>query len=98
MPDTVDGCIYLNPHPDGVFPDPTCRGGGVRFTPPLLSANLLGRFSIQKRHLIAPGLSFPNIMHNFICDANDDVTGRAKGKILDFLSLLASPGNAAVSN
>ena len=70
-------------------------GGGV--SAPLLSAKLLGRYSIQKRHLIVPGLSFPKML-NFICDVNDNVTGRVKSKIVDFLSLLASPGKVAVSN
>ena len=73
------------------------RGRG-RFGPTLLSAKLLGRFSIRKRHLIAPGLNFPNMLQKFICDVTDDVTGRVKGKILDFLSLLTSLGKAAISN
>ena len=65
--------------------------------PRLLSAKLLGRFPIRKRHLIAPDLNFPNMLQNVICYVTDDVTARVKGKIT-VLSLLASPGKAAVSN
>ena len=64
---------------------PANGGGGAFRTPALLSAKLLGRFSFRKRHLIAPGLNFPNMLQNFICDVNDDVTGRVKDKILDCL-------------
>ena len=75
---------------------PTRRWGAV--STPLLSAKLLGGFSIRKRHWIAPFLSFPNMLQNFIFGVTDNITGRVKGKILDFLSLAASPGKAAVSN
>ena len=54
----------LNPRPDGVFPDSARRwGGGGRFGP-LLSAKLLSRFSIRKRHLIAPGLNLLNMLQS----------------------------------
>ena len=75
----------------------TLPAHGGAFRPPP-SAKLLRRFSIRKRHLIAPGLNLPNILQDFICDVTDDVTGRVKSKIVVFLSLLASPGKVAVSN
>ena len=89
----------INPRPDGAFPDPVRRWGGERLAPPppLLSAKLLGRFSIRKRHLIAPGLNFPNMLQILYVASLMTVTGRAKGKILDFLSLLAAPGKVSVS-
>ena len=84
----------LNPCPDGVSRTlPADGGGGVS---PLLSAKLLDQFSIRKRYLIAPSLNFPNMLQKFICEVNDDVTGRVKG--IFFLSLLASPGKAVVLN
>ena len=52
--------------------------GGGRFALPPLSAKLLGRFSIRKRPLIAPGLNFPNMLQTFICDVTDDVTDKVK--------------------
>ena len=66
--------------------------GGV--SDPLLSAKLLDRFSIRKRHLIASGLNFPNM--SLFLKIADDVTGRVKGHFFHYLSLLASPGKAAV--
>ena len=71
---------------------PADSGGGAS---PLLSTKLLGRLSIRKRYLISPGLKFLNMLQHFICDDNDDVTGRVKCKVRD---LLASPGKAAVPN
>ena len=53
---------------------------------------------LHPKTALAPGLNFQNMLQNFIYDVTDDVTGRVRGKILDFLSLLASPGKAGVSN
>ena len=76
---------WANPRPDGTFPDRPClpngRGGGVSLPPPLLSATLLERFSVRKRHLIAPG--FPEYAAKFYLKVTEDVTGRVKRS--DFL-------------
>ena len=69
------------------------EGGGC--CSPLLSAKLLDRFSRRKRHWISPGLNFPNILQSL--NVTDDITGRVKGQIFDYLSKLASPGKAAIT-
>ena len=73
--------------------------GGGRFDPPPTtqrpSAKLLDRFLTRKWYLIATGLTFPNVLQNFICGVTDDVTGRVQGV---FLPVLVSPGKAAISN
>ena len=65
---------------------------------PLLSDKLPGRFTVQKRCLIAPSLSFPNLCIfadkwlpdkfsvKFYLEIIDDVTGQVKGKILAICS------------
>ena len=83
------------PQPDAVFP---ADGGRVAFRPPAI-CQATGSILDPKTAFDSSGLELSDYLNIiFICDVTDDVAGRVKGKILDFLSLLASPGKAAVSN
>ena len=87
--------IILNPRADGIFPDPANRwGGGV---PPAI-CQTTGPILDPKKAFDSSGLKLSEYAAKFIRDVTDDVTGWVKGTILDFLPLLVSQGEAAVSN
>ena len=80
----------INPRPDGVFPDPTCRCGAPRAIcqapgPILDPKTPVDSFGTELSEYVAKNLS-------------EDVTCRVKGIFFFYLSLLASSGKAAVSN
>ena len=52
----------------------------------------------RKTEFDSPGLELPKYPAKFYLKVTNDVTGRVKDQIIDYLSLLASPGKAAVSN
>ena len=99
QPLTCGDLWSLNPRPNGVFPDPARRWG--RLPPPprhLLSAEQLRRFSIRRRHLIAPSLNFPNMFHNFIWTSL--MASRVGWNVifLFFCPCWLRPGKADISN
>ena len=86
----------VNPRPDGLFPDPALRWGvGGVSTPPAI-CQTIERILDPKTASDILGLELSEYVAKFYLNVTDDVTGRVKGQIFDYLSLLALPGKAAV--
>ena len=71
-------------------------GGGAIRPPP--SCQNTGLILDPKTVFDSSGFEISEYVANFYLNVTDDVTGRVKGQILDYLSLLASPGKAPVSD
>ena len=72
------------------------EGGGTSHPLPLLFTKLLDRFSVSKRHMIAPSVNYSNTyITKFLLKVTDDVTRQTEVQIFDYLSSLDSPGKAA---
>ena len=67
-------------------------GGGL--SAPVISQTT-GRILYRKQHSIVPGLNFPKMLQNCICDVTVDVTGRVKGKVIDFAVLADFAGQSS---
>ena len=73
----------------------TRRWGGS-FGPPAV-CQITGPILDPKTAFDSSGLGLPEYVAKFYLNVTEDVTGRVKGQFLDYLSLLASRGKAAIS-
>ena len=71
-------------------------GGGSPLPPATCQTN--GPILDPKSAFGSFGLEFSESVAKFYLNVTDGVTGRVKGEIFEYLSLLASLGKAAVSN
>ena len=92
-------CNIFNPRPDGVFPDPARRwgGGGGASRPPPAICQTNGPILDPKTAFDSSGLELSEYVAKFYLSLTDDFTGRDICQFFEYLSLLASPGKAAVS-
>ena len=79
-------------------PPPADDGRGVSLYPHPTPYNLTGTEPIlnPKTTFDSPGHEPSDHIAKFYLNVTDDVTCRVKGQIFDYLSLLESPGKAAV--
>ena len=87
----------VNPRSDGVFPDPARRWGG-RFDHPPAICQINGPILDLKTSFDSSRLELSEYVAKFYMSVTDDVTSRVNGQTFEYLSLLASPGKAAVSD
>ena len=59
---------------------------------------LLERFSVQKRHLIAPGHTLSEYMTKFYVTVTDDITYQVRDQIFYYMLSFALPGKVDVSS
>ena len=75
---------------------PANRGGGA--SPHVLSIKIVGPIIDPNTEFDSPGHELSEYVAKVYLKDTDDATGRVKGHIFNYLSLLASPGKAALSN
>ena len=72
-------------------------GGEVRSgLPPICQTNV--RFLDPKTAFDSSGLKLPEYVAKFYLNVTIDVTGLVKGQFFEYLSLLDTPGQTAISN
>ena len=94
-------CVLRNRRPDGLCPDPAHQWGeGRGVSLPRLPSicQTTGLIIDPKTAFNSPMFDLAEYIAECYVEVTDDVTGRVKVNIVYSLSLLASPGKAAITN